>query len=104
MEIPILDKNPISLYLDKITLDFIINNFNVLKHIINHENDEDKEEDDISSNDSDKKLNNRVIQINDDIVNINNEYNNSKSNNELMANQKISSINHFQNDNLIKSF
>ena len=100
----LLDITPISIYLDKITLDFIINYYNVFKHIINHENDEDNEEDDIYSNDSNKKLNNRIIQNNDDIMNINNEDNDSNSNNELMAEQEISSINHFQNDNLIKSF
>ena len=99
----VLAITPISIYLDKITLDFMINYFNVLKYIINHENEEDNEED-IYSNDSNKKLNNRIIQNNDDIMNINNEDNNSNSNDDLMGDQEISSINRFQNDNLLKSF
>ena len=99
----VLAITPISIYLDKITLDFMINYFNVLKYIINHENEEDNEED-IYSNDSNKKLNNRIIQNNDDIMNINNEDNNSNSNDDLMGDQEISSINRFQNDNLLKTF
>ena len=100
----LLDITPIAIYLDKTTLDFIINYFNVLKYIIKNENDEDNDEYDNYSKDSNKKLNNRIIKNNDDIMNINNndEENNSNSNNENLG-EEISTLNQFQNDNFIKS-
>ena len=100
----VLDITPIAIYLDKTTLDFIINYFNVLKHIIKNENDEDNDEYDNYSNESNKKLNNRIIKNNDDIMNINNdeEENNSNYNNENIG-EEISTLNQFQNDNLLKS-
>ena len=90
------DLTSMAIYLDKITLDFIINYFNVLKYIIKKENDEDNEED-IYSNDSNKKVNNRIIQNNDDIMNINNDENSNNSNIDLLG-EEISSLNQFQND------
>ena len=95
-----LDITPIAIYLDKITLDFLINYYNVLKYIIKNEDEEENEEDEICSNNSNKKLNNRIIKNNEDIMNINNsEDNNSNINNELQG-EEISTIHQFQNDNL----
>ena len=98
-----IDITPIAIYLDKETLDFIFIFFNVLKRLINNENEEYNDEDTLNTNESNNKLNNRIIQNNDDIININNEDNNS-SNNELMGDQEISSINQLQNDNIFKSY
>ena len=93
--------SPMAIYLDQITLDFIINFFNVLKYTI--KNEDENEDDDLNTNESNKKINNRIIQNNDDIMNINNDENENdlNSNNEQNNDQEISTINHFQSENTI---
>ena len=96
--------SPMAIYLDQITLDFIINFFNVLKYTI--KNEDENEDDDLNTNESNKKINNRIIQNNDDIMNINNDENENdlNSNNEQNNDQEISTINHFQSENTFKTF
>jgi len=98
------DLSPIAIYLDQITFDFIINFFNVLKYII--KNEEENEDDDLNTNESNKMINNRIIQNNDDIMNISNDENEKEfnSNNEQNNDQEISTINHFQSENTFKTF
>lgn len=94
---------PLAIYLDQITLDFIINFFNVLKYII--KNEDENEDDDLNTNESNKRINNRIIQNNEDIMNINNDENEEEfySNNEQNNDQEISTINHFQSENTFKT-
>jgi hypothetical protein len=89
--------------LDKKIFDFLFIFFTVLKKIIYNENDEDNEDEPMDYNESNRRINNRIIQNNDDIMNINNEDHNS-SNNDILGDQEISTINQFQNDNIFKSY
>jgi hypothetical protein len=99
-----IEMSPMAIYLDQITFDFIINFFNVLKYII--KNEDENEDDDLNTNESNKRINNRIIQNNDDIMNINNDENENdfNSNNEQNNDQEISTINHFQSENTFKTF
>ena len=95
--------SPMAIYLDQITFDFIINFFNVLKYTI--KNEDENEDDDLNTNESNKRKNNRIIQNNDDIMNINNDENENdfNSNNEQNNDQEISTIKNFQNENTFKT-
>ena len=100
----IFDITPISIYLDKNTFDYILHYFNIIKYIIKNENEENDEYE-IYSHETNKKLNNRIIKNNDDIMNISNDEKNSNSNsnnNELIT-EEISSFNQLQNDNFLKA-
>ena len=94
--------SPMAIYLDQITFDFIINFFNVLKFII--KNEDENEDDDLNTNESNQRINNRIIHNNDDIMNINNNENDFNSNDEQNNDQEISTINHFQSENTFKTF
>ena len=96
----LIELTPIAIYLDQITLDFMVNFFNILKYLLKDE--EENDEDDLFTNESNKKLNNRIIQNHEDIMNINNEDNDFNSN-EQVLDQEISTINQFQSDNIFKS-